>query len=449
MKRGPLALVLAVTLAVGVQSAVAAPVPAASSSLNLGLALRAGAPGPNNAPSTAANPYLAADILYNIDDFKNKLADRVGLPHEVAGVVETDTSAANLYPSFYNLFVAWGAKRQYGSAVGVTAEFPNTALMNGLRDRGIVPMISWAPAAGSPTQGGYTWYPASSGYDGSWGAPNQLIASGSYDRLLEEFRDGYDAWKAQLSDGDSARGAPKYDSILMRYAWEMNKPYFIWSDHAWGGYAVANDAANFGAAWRRVYEKLYDPFADDNEANILFLFSPSGSDTAHYPSEAVSPPAGWPSADHWNTVHYLGFDTYNVLTCGPGNVRRYYSDRPSPPPYDDLGSKVNQWFQDMKDLGPQPFIVGEYGITNPLDVCPTGSTDSDDAERAMWLGDGIAAAAAVSSRIISLGYFHVDMRAREKPENNWEFGGDGTNAVWHAYADKAADVTYQAAWPFP
>jgi hypothetical protein len=390
---------------------------------NLGLHLHQGAP--LKGPSSAANPYLPTDMLQNLDVFVRSLADRLGFapPYTPAEY--------RIYPEWLGLWSQWGSGRQLGSPMGINSKFPSFELLNGLRDRGIIPLITWQPSGPIGGQGGYGYYRNLDTDSPSGAAPNAAILAGDYDGILQDFADGFIEWQGQLSGGNSRKGTRKRDSIIVRFAHEMNEQHFPWANGRLDGYPTANDSLGFQQAWAYVAGYLKSATAGAS-GEIRMLWCPSGSHRAR----AMFPVAA-------SSVDYLGFDTYNWLDCShpTHSISGYTSGG-----VNQLQAQVATFFDELADLGSPgtPFIIGEYGIRNSLDWCPalgashgahgmSPARHANDNERSAWLAEGLEGAFAVSPRIQSFGYFNIDMTTRPitAPQGvNWELGLNDTVAAY-------------------
>ncbi|MFN8620861.1 MAG: glycosyl hydrolase [Chloroflexota bacterium] len=161
----------------------------------------------------------------------------------------------------------WGIWRTWEDpALG---DFPDRALLDGISDRGAVPMIYWQPD------------PLDRGLDLSF----RSIARGDHDPYLVRW----------------ARAAAAYGRpVLVRFAFEMNGTWFPWSVGRPG-----NSPAEFVAAWRHVVGLVRAEGATD----VRFIWNPAGGG----PALARLPLASIYPGDAW--VDYAGFDAYNRDTA--------------------------------------------------------------------------------------------------------------------------------------
>jgi hypothetical protein len=332
-------------------------------------------------------PMDAAAILAELDAFQTSLA-------KTLGVSPTSQRGHQLYPGFYNLWLSWGVPGRFGDAGGAGGGFPVARLMNGLRDRGIVPMITWAPAG--PVDG-VTIVQAFADKP-YWGvAPNKLISDGVWDGYITQFFMDYVSWRKGLSAGASVKGTPKQNSIILRPFPEMNYEQVGWSDgkpYDWPA-SDRNSTTNFGTAWQRIHDIRNSVLnGTDAQGMPYLLYSPLGHDTAHFPSNGST------------TVDFLGFDTFEHLSCNDGSVP---GDAYDP----GLASMIRTHFEAMEGLGGgnKDFIVAEYGIRNTDGWCPVSPSVSNDAARGRWLAEGqanLTDARLGLSRIKSMGYWNLD-----------------------------------------
>jgi beta-mannanase len=173
--------------------------------------------------------------------------------------VDAFTAQVGRAPAIWTVWSTWGYEDK---------AFP-TQVMNGLRDRNIVPMVNWQPAgAGDCTQ---------------WSLDN--IINGDHDAYIREW----------------ASAAKQYGgTILLRFAHEMNGYWFIW-----GVGRCTNTTAKFQQAWRHVWNIFRGPGGVD-ATNVKFVWSIYGPKrvAALYPGDAYvdylgltafnwGPPRGW------------------------------------------------------------------------------------------------------------------------------------------------------------
>ena len=163
----------------------------------------------------------------------------------VSNAASTDMAALDAFaasvgvrPATWTLWSTWGdrgGRRRCVDGFG-TCAFPS-ALADGLRERGITPLIYWQPT--NPGNPGAGWYERF-----------QNTSVGKHDRYVR-------AW---------ARAAKAFGKpVIVRFAHEMNGTWFPWSltnfDNSPGG---------FKRAWQHVVRQFRRVGAD----NVRFLWSP-------------------------------------------------------------------------------------------------------------------------------------------------------------------------------
>ena len=130
-------------------------------------------------------------------------------------------------PSIWTLWVQWG---------GTDPAFPSAELMDGIVERGAVPMINWEPVDPRAETSPRFRY--------------RRINAGAHDAYIRAFARAAAAW-----------GGPVY----LRFAHEMNGRWF-----PWGMERFDNTPARFRAAWRRIH----GIFRAQGATNVRFLWSP-------------------------------------------------------------------------------------------------------------------------------------------------------------------------------
>lgn len=209
------------------------------------LSLASGVAGP---VARAGTPTTRPPLVLGVSDIDDSWTLE-GLDRETA-------SLGGHVPAIWSLWRGWGT-----SWLG---PFPPRALLDGIADRGAVPLLYWQ----MDTDVTYA-----------------QIAAGQYDDYLHR-------WAADAR----AFGRP----VLVRYAFEMNGTWMPWSVGRPG-----NSPAEFLAAWRRIVGTV----RGDGATNVRFIWNPS------FPG----PRNGTPIADIWPGdawVDYVGIDAYNWARSG-------------------------------------------------------------------------------------------------------------------------------------
>lgn len=325
-------LVLAMLAAFSGTGAVAAASPSAAPSV-----MPSAAPGRDRSP-LALGISLIEGVTPTPDD------DLVAL--------DAFAARAGRMPASFSIWSDWG---------GANAAFPDAALLDGLAARGVRPVIFWQPVGPDLDEDPERYGSAA-------------IARGDWDPYL-------------LTWAEAA--AASGDRVIVRFAHEMNAPWFPW---AVGGVS-GNTAAGFRAAWRHIVE-LIRPIAPE----VRFLWSPNE-------------PCGRPCVDlaelypgdAW--VDLAGFDAYDWKPA---------ERRP-------MVERYREAMRALRAVTDKPVIVAETGAAGPADG------------RGEWLADGLAAVEAAFPRLEGLIWFDIDMRDSGHPD--WRLtADDGSLAAWSAAA---------------
>lgn len=192
---------------------------------------------------------------------RSKLALGVSMPrcHDLAQLDAFTASIGGNRPAIWSIWSQWGSAK--------TQAFPS-AVMQGLRDRRVVPFIFWEPV------------------DPDWlkdpAFAYERISAGDHDAYIRRF----------------ARDARSFGGLVMlRFAGEANGAYFPWG---MGG-PLANTAGTYKQAWRHI-RRIFD---DQGADNVRFVWSmvkqscPGGCNpyAAFYPGNRY--------------VDYMAFSSYN------------------------------------------------------------------------------------------------------------------------------------------
>lgn len=147
-------------------------------------------------------------------------------PGDDLAAVNAFTKSAGRAPAIWSIWSDWG---------GANRAFPDTTLLNGLRDRGVTPMIMWQPTGPGFENGDY--------------------------RLAKIINGQHDAYITQYAQAAKAWGG----TVLLRFAHEMNGYWF-----PWGIDQFNNTPARFQKAWRHVWS-IFDTVG---ATNVKFVWSP-------------------------------------------------------------------------------------------------------------------------------------------------------------------------------
>lgn len=263
---------------------------------------------------------LAVSTLTSATDAAvRKVALGVSVADDLSlAAVDAFSSSVGRAPALWTVWSDWG---------GGDKDFP-TSFMDGLKSRGIVPMVNWQPVD-----------PANLSDCAHWSLDN--IINGDHDPYLR-------AW---------ATAAKQYGGrVILRFAHEMNGYWFPW------GYGrCTNTPAKFKAAWRHVWDIFRGPNGVA-ATNVKFLWSIYGTSRlrAHFPGDSY--------------VDYVGLTAFN---WGP--------------PMKPWGSMVSNFKPSMTALGwltRKPIIAAEMGAAN-LPSCsacdkPAWITNGYPAVYAKW-----------------------------------------------------------------
>ena len=258
-------------------------------------------------------------------------------------------------PASYSIWSDWG---------GDSAEFPPQWLLRGLRDRGVRPVIFWQPV-------GKDWRTAPGRY------AYERVVAGDWDAYLTRWATDAKAWGGR---------------VIVRWAHEMNAPWFPWAIGK-----VGNTTKNYKAAWRHVVT-LVRGIAP----NVRFMWAPNAPC-----ARCVAYADLYPGDD---TTDLVGFDVY----AWDAKERQPMADLYAPS------------MEALRSLTSLPVVVGETGAAGPSDG------------RDVWLRDGAEALLDTYPEIEGLLYFDIDMRFDGHPD--WRLSEeDGTLEAW---SDLAMDPRF-------
>lgn len=182
--------------------------------------------------------------------------------------------------------------------------------------RGAVPLITWDP-----------WNPYAGFHQPEYRLVN--IARGAFDGYI-------DSWAKQLA-GYGQR-------VYLRFGHEMNGDWYPWCAGVNG-----NTAADYVAAWRRIYRR----FAKANASNVRFVWSPNVQYAGSTPLAQLYPGSAY--------VDWVGLDGYNWGTSHPSG----------------------QWL-DLKDLFMSTYQQVLSITSKPMMIAETASTELG-GDKAAWI----------------------------------------------------------------
>ncbi len=174
----------------------------------------------------AAAPAAAAEPTRKISLGVSMKAGLTASQGDDLAAVDAFTNSVGRAPAIWSIWSDWG---------GANGPFPSTALLNGLKQRGVAPMIMW-----QPTGPGYE--------DGQYKLAK--IIKGKHDAYIRQYAQAAKAWGGK---------------VLLRFAHEMNGYWF-----PWGIDQFNNTPAKFKKAWQHVWS-IFDTVG---AKNVKFVWSP-------------------------------------------------------------------------------------------------------------------------------------------------------------------------------
>lgn len=219
------------------------------------------------------------------------------LPYGDLAVVDQFTADAGRAPAAWTVWSDWG---------GPDAAFP-TALMQGLRDRGITPIVIWQPVDPSNINSPAYRY--------------RRIVNGAHDAYIREW--------AQAADDFGG-------TVVLRFAHEMDGFWF-----PWGMGRFDNTPARFKAAWRHIWNIVRGP-GGAGATNVKFLWSPTSPASDRPSFASLYPGDGY--------VDYVGFTSFNWNRRGI--------------PWKSMVSLYTSSMTALGKITKKPVIVAETGSTS-------------------------------------------------------------------------------------
>lgn len=241
-------------------------------------------------------------------------------------------SRSGRMPASFSVWSDWGNK---------TSVFPPRWLLQGLRERGVRPILFWAPtgpdARTNPDKYSYT-----------------TIANGAWDDYLVSWSRDAAAWG---------------DRIIVRFAHEMNAPWFPWAIGRNG-----NSPEAYKAAWRHIVTKVRAI-----APNVRFMWSPNQPC-----GECIDYATIFPGDDY---VNVLGFSSYNWT--GDANKT--------------MVSMYRKVIPALMAVSKRRIVAAETGIKTP------------GTQRGRWLREGYTGIYQAFPRLKGVMYFDVDMTFGNEP----------------------------------
>ncbi len=271
---------------------------------------------------------------------------------------QAHVAAAGRAPAIWSIWSDWG---------GPDREFPSLEFLSQL-DPITVPMIFWQPVNPNRLTSDRYRY--------------QAIVNGRHDRYIRRF-----------AQDAAAYGQP----VLLRFAHEMDGPWFPWSV-TW----FDNSPKRFIAAWRRIHRL----FREEGATNVKFVWSPNqpcGQCTRYakiYPGNKY--------------VDYVAFSAFNW-------------------------SKPKRWQSLLKTLTPGMVAMGKL-TSKPVIIAETGSS-SKGGDKAAWIATGYPAVLARWPRLKAIVYFDINAKALVSNQRDWRL--EKPAGALDAYRALLADPRFQ------
>jgi mannan endo-1,4-beta-mannosidase len=257
--------------------------------------------------------------------------------------------------------------------------FPAPEVLDHIYSRGAVPLLMWQP---------------------------NLEAG----ETLQTILDGrYDAYIAAWARAAAADGRP----LLLRFAQEMNAPWF-----PWGANHRGNSAADFVAVWRKIWNAFRGPNGA-GATNVRFVWSPNVSYRGSVPLEDVWPGNGY--------VQVIGLDGYN-----------WY----------DFRNDRTPWKSMRTIFGPTLDEIAARWPNKPVVICEVGSVNDhpgDDYDKGRWLARGLRYLYEEEPQVKGFVYFDIRVIGSEGGVN-WRL--DSSDSALRAWRDLSTDPRFMGTLNF-
>jgi hypothetical protein len=265
-------------------------------------------------------------------------------PNDLSRLTEHERRSGRKFP-LVHWYALWG---------GWKGAF-DRADFDAVAARGSVPLVTWEPWSGSP----------SDTQDPTWSLAGGILA-GRYDAYI-------DSWARGLS----AYGRP----VFLRFAHEMHHT----SLYPWAVGVGGNTAEQYVAAWKRVRAI----FARYPTSNVIWVWSPNSLGDA--PASAYAPVyrSVYPGDDQ---VDWLGLDVYNTGPMLSWGAPRWRS----------VSEALGPMYDALTAISPRPLLLAEVGSTE------VGGSKPD------WITSALGAEVARFPRVRALVWFDVN---KEQPWN--------------------------------
>jgi beta-mannanase len=248
--------------------------------------------------------------------------------------------------------------------------------MDAVASRGLMPMVTWEPWD-------YTLGTSQPAYSLA------AIAGGTYDAYVQQWAQAARAW-----------GKPFY----LRLAHEMNGDWYPW------GYGVnGNTAAQFVAAWQR----LWRHFQAVGATNVRWVWCPNVAGRGKHGSASNAFSSFYPGDGY---VGWIGLDGYNWGTTQPWSS------------WQDLATVFGASYGPITRLTTKPLMIGEMASAEA------------GGNKANWITTGLGSTIpAKFPRIRAVIWFD------ENKETDWRV--ESSAASLAAYRQVAMSATYRGVLP--
>jgi hypothetical protein len=258
------------------------------------------------------------------------------LPDRDLTTLDAFAATVGRQPAIWTLWSSWGDE---------SGSFPDRALLQGLEVRGVMPMINWQPVdPADPLSPRYRY---------------RAIARGDHDAYLRAFAASAREWGGRL---------------LLRFAFEMNGPWFPWSVERF-----SNTSRAFVRAWRHVVG-VFRGTGGEGATNVRFVWS------VYVPCQGCRPIGTLYPGDRW--VDFAAFDVFEWRAPHRGMARLY-------------GMGVGR----LDALTDRPILVTETGVSVKAGSKPE------------WITRGYRNVYRRLPRIRAIVYFNIEGATIGEPED--------------------------------
>lgn len=289
-------------------------------------------------------------------------------------------------PAIMSLVFAWNGPHETATRqdrlnqfVYQPTGFPDPAVLDHIYNRGAVPLLMWQPNLRN-------------------GETLQTILNGRYDAYI-------DSWaRAAAADGRP---------MLLRFAQEMNAPWF-----PWGANRRGNSADDFVAVWRKVWNAFRGPDGA-GASNVKFVWSPNIKYGGSVPFADVWPGNGY--------VQVIGLDGYN-----------YYDFRNDNGTWKSMRVLFEASLEELTTSWPnKPIVICEVGSVNPH--------AADEYDKGRWLARGLNYLYQNWPQVKGFVYFNIRLVGAEGGVN-WRL--DSASSALSTWRDLTTDARYSGSLSF-